>query len=288
MNPYLWKCWREYGKVALGLLVLFVALAWVGDHLALSQVKEEFARLSAQDFGASAHPSQLVHGFGGLDVPRQMLIFTGVLYELREMNIDLLVLGGLLAAIFIGSMGSLAREFDGKTAELLFTSPQSRARLLWTNWLCGIAAMEGCLLLTGILSWIYCAIPLRAITYEVSYDHVRYRWILVVGAELLRILLAMLPVNALLYSIATLGGVAFRGASKGTLAAAICLGLYGFFYYYLSVRWHMDTPSWWIDKLIVGIAGGRGHLPMGLFALWSALTLTLPLAAQKILERRDV
>lgn len=287
MNPYLWKCWREYGKVALGLLVLFVALAWVGDQLAMSQVKEEIAWLSTHKFGASAHPNQLVQ-FDALDVPRQALILSSVLYELREMNIDLLVLGGLLGAIFIGSMGSLAREYDGKTAELLFTSPYSRARLLWTNWLCGIAALESCLFLTGILSWIYCAIPLHAYTIESGYDHVRYSWILVVGSELLRILLAMLPVNALLFSIATLAGVAFRGASKGTLVAAICLGLYIFFYYYLSVRFHVETPSWWIDKLIIVIASGRGHFPMGTFALWTALTLTLPFAAQKLLERRDV
>jgi hypothetical protein len=127
----------------------------------------------------------------------------------------------------------------------------------------------------------HCWLYLRSVTLAGGIS-----WTGFLLAMLLRDMLAMLPVNLIVFGISICEGIAFRGASKGTLLAAASVALCIVAYLTLVVHYHLNTPSWFLDKVFAATMSGSA--PWTLILGWSMLALALPFTAQLLLERRDV
>lgn len=259
---YLWKCWREYrGFALLFFVVLAGVLLWT-DSLALRYM------LHLHDAGMSRWPS---------------VEYDEEFFKLRQMNVMLVTLGGWIASIVAGAGGGIGREFDGRLSDLLFSRPARRRRLLWINWLCAVVTVETVQVAVVLLSCGYCFLRMQG-------GAIFLDWMM---PKLLRAILLMLPLNMLILGISLLGGVFFRGASKGTLTAG------GAVLAYLGVSVAaarvavFSPPGWWFDRLMAAMnptepSDPYSVFPVALFFGWSAAALLFPFAAQLILERRDV
>jgi len=195
-----------------------------------------------------------------------------MLNDLEKVHAAWVLLGGLVGATFAGAVGGIALEYDQRAAELIFTRPRRRRRLLWTNWASGLLAVEW-VALTPVLAWLLFCFVATGRPY---------------GAGIFRTLVATLPVNMLIFGIALLSGVLLRKGPLGCLLAfALSIGYYvgqvTMYHYY-----GLGTPSWWFDKLYAGFPHSDAPIPWMIVLLWSAVALIVPFAAQKILEYRDV
>jgi ABC-type transport system involved in multi-copper enzyme maturation permease subunit len=262
---YLWKCWREYRGFVLGLLFLLTAFAFLADY-------SQSRRLWWTEDYSRAASSALFHGMHKTNL--------GVFHDIQEMNLGLVVIGGLLGALFMSNAGGVATEFEHKTSELLFTRPRKRALLMWTNWWCGLFLLEAVLLVTVLTSSASLAILLHV------WDGTWFALFQKLTVRLLLAILAMLPMNMMVYGIASCAGVLCRSVSKGLLAAVEVIAGYFGIYVLLQVHFRLDTPNWWFDRSYSIIGGDFSHLELAL--AWMIIALLFPFAAQKILERRDV
>lgn len=272
---YLWKCWREVRGLFFLLLVLVGGRALWNEQIGIERIAEQHRR-------------------------------SGVLFlcqAVLRMNLFSLVTGGAIAAIAVVALVGIAREFGGRRADLLYALPVRRRRLLWTNWLFAVVTVELTMLMVALASYlfglVYCRLALLPHLSPLDQAGLEGGWPPLAGwpgfllREELRALVTTLPCNLLVIGIATVIGVGQRRASRGTLAAAMAVGgslvIWGLLYQLFGIL----MPGWWPGNLIpteylIPVNLHTPPFPVALFAGWTLAALLLPLAAQLILERRDI
>lgn len=258
---YLWKCWLEYRKIALPLIVLALCFTLWGDYLIVSVPS---VRVIPSKGAVIMKP-----GLERFRLPEQK---DDALKGIESVHGVWLILVGLFAACCVGAVGGTAREFDNKTTELLLTRPVRRRTLLWKNWLSGMVAIEA-VALVPLFTWILFSV---AVVHSVGNLH------------LLQTLLQTLPLNMVVFGVSFAIGILLRSAPMGTLATIGIILAYLVTVSLSYARYSLQTPSWWFDKLYEGFPYGQAPIPWTIFLLWSAIALFFPFAAQKILEYRDV
>jgi ABC-type transport system involved in multi-copper enzyme maturation permease subunit len=184
----------------------------------------------------------------------------------------------VLAASIVG------QEYREQTLGFLFTRPRPRSYFTWTSW--GVGACE----LLGLVSGAVVA-TFGALAYESRYV---YTW---------RLLAAILPLfvgAAAVYSMTYFLTVLVRNGEKGL---SYGIGILVISFFLSMVAWQPSPWPWrlWHVRVLhfpsvlsLMSAGGDWAItpvqafPLGRFVFYGLLALGFPVAAQLILQRREV
>jgi ABC-type transport system involved in multi-copper enzyme maturation permease subunit len=171
-----------------------------------------------------------------------------------------------LAALFIAASG-VGEEFASGAPVLLFTRPRKRGYFVWTSW--GIGMLEILAIMIGTL--------LSGAAVGLYFTHTVASW---------RFLLAfayVLPASAMVYSLSHFAGVLGKGARQGMSISVLVILIYVVALPALVLKFGVHIPDWWL--------GNRSSTP-SIVALatggWLAVSLLFPLAAQVVLEGREI
>jgi ABC-type transport system involved in multi-copper enzyme maturation permease subunit len=246
---YVWKCWRDSRS---NFIVRVIALPALCVFLTYMEV----------GFGAGVTrggpPQAVTHAWSW---------------------VTSFVLGGvasvftLLWGLVMGASG-LGEEFKERTADFLLARPRPRAYWVWTGW--AVGALE-----LSVMAVLTVAATFGALVYLTG--HVQSWWPLATAVPLA---LGGAVAYGLTYLMTLVARNGRQGLSYGFGILFIDLLLPAAAAYYRNV----NLPS--VLGFMLGackwVASASRVFPTGSLALWTAIALILPFAAQVLLERAEV
>jgi ABC-type transport system involved in multi-copper enzyme maturation permease subunit len=198
----------------------------------------------------------------------------GVVYLWSEVATVLGVLCSILALLAALSMAapSIGQEFKEQTLGFLLTRPRRRRYWIWTCWAVGACEL-------GLV--IFVAVVATFGTVSFVSGRV-YTWRLLVAT--LPMFTGAVAVYSLTYLLTVLARSIEQGISYGLgiLIVDLCLPLVGLY-------WHVHLSSV-MSFMMAGCAWAASPklaFPLGQLAIYAAVALAFPLAAQLVLERAE-
>jgi len=248
---YFWKYWRDTRTQFIGSLIALPALCILFTFIAVKVGDPDAMRKAAP-------PSSIIRAWSTtteIIVGGWASIFT-------------LIWGLLLGA------ASLGEEFKEKTADFLLVRPRARRYWAWMGWWAGVCELT----VLAIASVGATFATLVFLTGRVQ------TWLPL--AIILPLALGGAVAFGLTYFMALVARNGRQGLSYGIGLLFIDLLLPAAVYYY----WHVDFPSvlGFMMSACKWCGGGPGAFPGGSLALWIAVALAFPFAAQLLLERAEV
>ncbi len=248
---YFWKCWRESRAQLIVGVVVTLALCGVNTLVAV--------KIGAPGVTpVGAHPATVAQS------------------QLAAAMANLGPMGGLMALIWglvLGSKG-LGKEFEDKTAEVLFTRPKRRRYWVWAGWP------------AGVLNLTIIVFAAAATTYGVSFYFTGrfYTW------RLLATIPTLTLCGAVAYGLTYFLTVATRSARQAQ-SYALGLLIIAFLFRDLAnsyLKTHLPPLLNLLIRTCYWALGPSHSFPFVAAAGWAIVALAFPLASQLIVEHTQV
>lgn len=177
------------------------------------------------------------------------------------------------AALALGAT-SVGREYGSGTMAFVLTRPQSRWRIVWDDWMLGVA--EICIILSMVTIGMT---PFLALTSRI---YLGLSGALLPGA---------LAVGACLYGLTQFLTMLTGSSMKGTSATVAAILFYLFLPSALDEWWHIKWPQKVVD-LSLSIFDHDWYRLLfpswEVTILWALVALIFPLLSQWLIEKREV
>ena len=247
---YFWKCWRDSRSQFIAGLIILVAICGIFTVAAARFGGPESIRTGAAPSVAQAWSSAAE-------------------VVLRAWASLLIIVWGFA----LGSTG-LGNEFEGSTADFLFTRPRRRRYWVWAGWTVGVLELSGVVFAAVVTTFAL----LSFLTGQV------YTWRLMITIPTLAI------GGAVVYGLTYFMTVVARSGRQG-LSYAIGIFLIALLLAaVLGHYWKIEMPSvmGFMMTSCKWAAGVAKSFPSGGMILWIVVALVFPLAAQALVESTEV